>query len=184
MCIEGESGLRACLPRSSIAHWNRSIGELFLTNGTKYKLFSGDKPDGLRGYQHHRMWWDELAKFMYAQEAWTQGQLGLRLGEDPRNVVTTTPRPIPLIRSLVDRDNVVVTTGSTFDNAANLSESFLEEVRREYEGTKLGEQELYGRIVEPDGESIFQRSGGSRQRQGMIRTLVRSRIGYVVVTCW
>ncbi len=60
VCIEGESGLMSCLPEESVQHWNRSIGELFLTNGAKYKVYSGDKPDGLRGYQHHRMWWDEL----------------------------------------------------------------------------------------------------------------------------
>jgi phage terminase large subunit-like protein len=157
VCIEGESGLLSCLPRSSIKHWNRSIGELFLNNRTKYKVFSGDKPDGMRGYQHHRMWWDELAKFLYPDEAWNQGQLGLRSGRDPRNVVTTTPRPIPLIRDLVERENVVVTSGSTFDNAENLAESFLDEVRRQYEGTKLGDQELHGKIVDLDGESIFKR---------------------------
>jgi phage terminase large subunit-like protein len=157
VCIEGESGLLSCLAHSSVKHWNRSLGELFLTNGTKYKLFSGDKPNGLRGYQHHRMWWDELAKFIYADEAWTQGQLGLRLGENPQNIVTTTPKPIELIRALVERENVVITAGSTFDNAANLSDTFLEEVRMLYEGTKLGDQELYGKIVLLDGESVFKR---------------------------
>jgi phage terminase large subunit-like protein len=155
VCIEGESGLLSVLPPSSVRHWNRSIGELYLTNDTKYRLFSGDKPDGLRGYQFHRLWWDELAKFIYAQEAWNQGQLGLRLGSDPRNVVTTTPRPILLIRDLVERENVVVTAGSTFDNEANLAPSFIEEIRRQYEGTKLGDQELHGKIVLLDGESYF-----------------------------
>jgi phage terminase large subunit-like protein len=157
ICVEGESGLLSCLPRSAVRHWNRSIGELFLANGTKYRLFSGDKPDNMRGYQHHRMWWDELAKFMYPEEAWTQGQLGLRLGDDPQNVVTTTPRPIPLIQELVERDNVVITSGSTFDNEENLAESFIEEVRLRYEGTKLGAQELYGQIVYLDDESAFKR---------------------------
>lgn len=165
VCIEGDSGLFGVLPYDSIKHWNRSLGELFLTNGTKYKLFSGDKPRGLRGYQHHRMWWDELAKFMYADEAWTQGQLGLRLGEMPQNVVTTTPQPIELIRDLVERQNVVVTSGSTFDNAANLSESFLDEVRVLYEGTPLGDQELYGQIVLLDGEAIFKRDWFPRYSQ-------------------
>ncbi len=147
VCIEGESGLISCLPEDSVAHWNRSIGELFLTNGTKYKVYSGDKPDGLRGYQHHRAWTDELAKFRYARETWTQLQLGLRLGDDPRNVVTTTPRPMDLLRDLMDRDNVHVTRGSTFDNAANLAPAFIEEVRRRYEGTRVGRQELYGEYL-------------------------------------
>jgi hypothetical protein len=155
VCIEGESGLLSCLSPESVRHWNRSLGELFLTNNTKYKLFSGDKPNGLRGYQHHRLWWDELAKYMYADEAWTQGQLGLRLGDKPQNIVTTTPKPIELIKDLVERENVVVTGGSTFDNRANLSDSFLDEVRMLYEGTPLGDQELHGQIVLLDGESIF-----------------------------
>ncbi len=157
VCVEGESGLLSVLPTSSVRHWNRSLGELILTNGTGYRLYSGDRPNQLRGPQHHRAWTDELAKYQYPDETWTQLQLGLRLGGDPRNVVSTTPRPIPLIKDLVGRDNVVVTAGSTFDNAENLAESFLAEVRLQYEGTKLGEQELYGRIVELDGEAIFQR---------------------------
>lgn len=156
-CIEGESGLLGVLPENSIKLWNRSIGELILTNKTRYKIFSGDKPRQLRGPQHHRAWWDELAKYEYPEEAWTQGQLGLRLGENPQNVVTTTPQPIPLIKDLVERENVVVTTGSTYDNAANLADSFLDEVRRQYEGTKLGEQELHGKIVDWDGEAVFKR---------------------------
>lgn len=157
VCIEGESGLFGVLPYDSIKHWNRSLGELVLTNGTRYKTYSGDKPNQLRGPQHSRAWTDELAKFMYAEESWTQLQLGLRIGNNPQCVVTTTPRPIPLIRELVERDNVVITTGSTFDNAANLADSFLAEVRLRYEGTKLGEQELFGKIVELDGESAFKR---------------------------
>lgn len=157
VCIEGESGLLSVLPQGSIRHWNRSLGELVLNNGTRYKLYSGDKPNQLRGPQHHRAWSDELAKYIYADETWNQLQLGLRLGDNPQNIVTTTPRPIELIRDLVERDNVVVTTGSTFDNTANLSESFIEEVRRQYEGTKLGDQELYGRIVLLDGDTYFKR---------------------------
>jgi phage terminase large subunit-like protein len=157
VCFEGESGLLSVLPESSIRHWNRSIGEMFLNNGTRYKLYSGDRPRQLRGPQHHRMWWDELAKYEYPDEAWTQGQLGLRLGDNPQNVVATTPKPIPLIKELAESENVVVTSGSTYDNASNLAESFLDEVRRLYEGTKLGDQELHGKIVDLDGESIFKR---------------------------
>jgi len=157
VCIEGESGLISCLPEDSIQHWNRSIGELFLTNGTKYKIYSGDKPDGLRGYQHHRCWTDELAKFRYARETWTQLQLGLRLGDDPRNVVTTTPRPMALLKDLMDRDNVHVTRGSTFDNAANLAPAFIEEVRRRYEGTRVGQQELHGIYLDDVPGALFSR---------------------------
>lgn len=162
VCVEGESGLLACLPDDAVKLWNRSMGELFLTNRTKYKIFSGDKPDSTRGYQHHRMWWDELAKFRYAKEAWTQGQLGLRLGDDPRNVVTTTPKPRTLIRDLLDRaitdGTVHVTRGSTFDNADNLAQTFLDEVRRRYEGTRVGRQELYGEYLDDVPGALWTRA--------------------------
>jgi phage terminase large subunit-like protein len=148
VCIEGESGLLSCLPDSSVALWNRSMGEMFLTNGTRYKIYSGDKPDQLRGPQHHRAWCDELAKWRYMREAWTQLMLGLRLGENPQAIVTTTPRPVSLLREIRGRTRTIVTTGSTFDNAANLSESFLDEIREQYEGTRVGRQELYAEILD------------------------------------
>lgn len=158
VCVEGESGLLACLPDPIVGHWNRSLGELVLTNGTIYKLFSGDKPDGLRGYQFHRAWTDELAKFRYARETWTQLQLGLRLGDDPRNVVTTTPRPIALLRDLTKRENVHVTRGSTFDNAANLAAPFVAEIRARYEGTRVGRQEIDGLILDEVPGALWTRA--------------------------
>jgi phage terminase large subunit-like protein len=134
-CVEGESGLLSCLPPHVVSIWNRSLGELILTNGTRYKLFSADQPDRLRGPQHHRAWCDELA-------AWGEGtkerdwpaaydmlMFGLRLGDDPRCVVTTTPRPTKLIRSLMERrqdGTVAVTRGTTAENAANLAPAFLD----------------------------------------------------------
>lgn len=158
VCMEGESGLLACLPESIVEHWNRSLGELVLTNGTIYKLFSGDKPDGIRGYQFHRAWTDELAKMRYARETWTQLQLGLRLGDDPRNVVTTTPRPIALLRELVSRENVHVTRGSTFDNEANLAAPFIAEIRARYEGTRIGRQELGGELLDDLPGALWSRA--------------------------
>lgn len=148
VCIEGESGLLSCLPDESVAMWNRSMGELVLENATRYKIFSGDRPGQLRGPQHHRAWCDELAKWRYMREAWIQLQLGLRLGENPQTLVTTTPKPVALLRELLARENTHVTTGSTFDNAANLSASFLDEVREQYEGTRVGRQELYAEILD------------------------------------
>ena len=158
VCFEGESGLLACLPESSVRLWNRSIGELFLSNGTKYKVFSGDKPGGLRGYQHNRAWVDELAKFRYARETWTQLMLGLRSGENPQVVVTTTPRPISLLKDLRKRENTHVTTGSTFDNAANLAAPFLQEIRERYEGTRVGRQELYAEILDDVPGALWTRA--------------------------
>lgn len=158
VCIEGESGLLSCLPRSSVATWNRSLGELVLENGTRYKIYSGDKPDQLRGPQHHRAWCDELAKYRYARETWQQLALGLRLGDRPQAIITTTPRPLSLLKEIRDRPSTHVTTGSTFDNAANLSESFLEEVEGQYANTRIGRQELYAEILDDVPGALWTRA--------------------------
>lgn len=153
-CAEGESGILNVLRRyKMLKDWNRSLGEILLTNGSRIKLFSADKPDRFRGPQHHGAWCDELAAYRYT-DAWDQLQFGLRLGSQPRVIVTTTPRPTSLIRALANREDgsVVVTRGSTFDNAANLAPTALADLKLRYEGTRLGRQELYGEIIdEVDG---------------------------------
>jgi phage terminase large subunit-like protein len=146
-CVEGESGLLACLPREDVRLWNRSLSELYLKNGTKFKLFSSDEPERLRGPQHHRAWCDELAAFRDF-DTWDMLQMTLRLGESPQTVVTTTPRPVRLMRELLKRPDVVVTRGSTWDNAENLPQAALDALRRRYEGTRLGRQELEGQFLE------------------------------------
>ena len=130
-----------------IHRWNRSLGELDLRNGSKIKLFSAEEPERLRGPQHHGAWCDELAAWRY-DDAWTQLQFGLRLGQTPQTVVTTTPKPRKLLRSLIDRDTSIVTTGSTFENADNLSPAALEELRTLYDGTRTGRQELHGELLD------------------------------------
>lgn len=145
-CIEGDSGLLNVLPREAVQTWNRSLGELILVNGTRYKTFSADEPERLRGPQHHRAWADELAAWRYP-EAWDQLMFGLRLGEHPQAVVTTTPKPTPLVKALVAAKTSHVTRGSTFDNAANLAASALAMLKQKYEGTRLGRQELDAEIL-------------------------------------
>ena len=148
VCVEGESGIKPILDRYRMIHrWNRSLGEIDLTNGSKIKMFSADEPERLRGPQHHGAWCDELAAWRY-EAAWDQLRFGLRLGELPRVIVTTTPKPIPLVRRLQGLDSTIVTRGSTFDNASNLSAIALEEFQARYEGTRLGRQELFGEILE------------------------------------
>jgi phage terminase large subunit-like protein len=110
-CIEGDSGLLNVLPREAVQTWNRSLGELILINGTRYKAFSADEPERLRGPQHHRAWADELAAWRYP-EAWDQLMFGLRLGDHPQAVVTTTPKPTPLVKALVAAKTSFVTRGS------------------------------------------------------------------------
>jgi phage terminase large subunit-like protein len=165
-CVEGDSGILGVLHRyGAVLNWNRSLGELLLTNGSIIKLFSADKPDRLRGPQHHGAWCDELAAFRYS-DTWDQLQLGLRLGEKPRVIVTTTPRPTPLIRSLAGRTDgsVALTRGSTFDNAANLAPSALLEFQARYDGTRLGRQELFGEILEDTEGALWTRGLIDRNR--------------------
>lgn len=149
-CFEGESGVLSVLKRYGLyseQEYNRSRTKINLPNGSMIKGFSAEEPDTLRGPQHHGAWCDELAAWEY-EDTWDQLQFGLRLGENPRVVVTTTPRPTQLIRDLVSRSTTHVTRGSTFDNAANLSSIALAELQARYNETRLGRQELYGEILE------------------------------------
>ncbi len=155
-CVEGDSGLLGVLPPELVETWNRSLGELILTNGARFKTFSADEPDRFRGPQHHRAWADELAAWKYP-EAWDQLQFGLRLGQHPQVVATTTPRPTPLIRSLVVSPTVRLTRGSTFDNAANLAPSALAELKARFDGTRLGRQELYAEVLDEAEGALWTR---------------------------
>lgn len=125
------------------------MGEIKLTNGSSIKLFSAQEPDRLRGPQFHGAWCDELAAWDYP-DTWDQLQFGLRLGTHPQTIVTTTPRPVPLIKNLLARTDgsVHVVRGSTFDNAKNLAPSALAQLRSRYEGTRLGRQELFAEVLE------------------------------------
>jgi len=157
-CIEGESGLRAICKDGEITKWNRSLGELEFSSGARVKLFSGDQPDRLRGPQHYAIWFDELAAFKYAQQAWDMAMFGLRLGDNPRSIVTTTPRPVPLIRRLLTDATTHVTKGSTYDNRANLAPAFFAEIVSRYEGTRLGRQELEAELLEDVEGALWTRT--------------------------
>lgn len=147
--VEGESGITAKAPP-----WNRPKYEpskrrvTWPKTGAMATLFSGDEPDRLRGPQHHFAWVDELAAFNHANEAWAMLMMGLRLGSQPRAFVSTTPRPIPLIRKLVADETTHVTRGSTYDNKANLAPTFLSQILKQYEGTRLGRQEIQGVVLD------------------------------------
>jgi phage terminase large subunit-like protein len=134
------------IPKSCIETWNRSLGELILANGSRFKLFGAEEPERLRGPQHHRAWCDELAAWRYP-ETWDQVLFGLRLGGNPQAVVTTTPKPTPLMKALSRSKSALLTRGSTFDNADNLSKSALDQLRARYDGTRLGRQELNAELL-------------------------------------
>ena len=160
VCAEGESGIINILRSYGVlSDYNRSQGAIALTNGSRIKLFSADEPDRLRGPQHHGAWCDELAAWRYP-DTWDQLQFGLRLGDHPKTIITTTPRPIPLIRNLSERTDgtVKVVRGSTFDNAANLAPQALLELKARYDGTRLGRQELYGEVLEDTEGALWTRA--------------------------
>jgi len=145
--VEGESGLLAIAPPWDRPEYEPSKRRLTWENGAIATTYSADEPERLRGPQHDFAWCDELAAWRYP-EAWDMLMFGLRLGDDPRAVVTTTPRPTKLIKALVADPKVVVTRGSTYDNKFNLAPAFLDQIVRRYEGTRLGRQELDAEILE------------------------------------
>lgn len=148
ICIEGESGILQILEEYGvIAKYNSSNGLIRLTNKSRIKIYSGDTPKRLRGPQHHGAWIDELAAFDYPQDAFDMLQFGLRLGDHPFTIVTTTPKPIAIIKDLIKRDDWFIDRGSTFDNQANLPASTIANLRAKYENTRLGRQELYAEIL-------------------------------------
>lgn len=165
VCMEGESGLLAVMPTDALGKsgkYNRSLGQLRLQNGSMAFSFSGTDPEKLRGFQSHYLWMDELAAWQYEQATFDMALMGLRLGLHPRIVITTTPKPSPLVVDLVNRsrkepDKVRITTGSTFDNAANLPDSQLAALRARYEGTTLGRQELYAELILDDPNALWKR---------------------------
>lgn len=157
-CFEGVSGLCNVIPSICIRTWNRSLGELILWNDARFKAFSAEEPERLRGPQHHRAWCDEIGVWKYATETWDNLQFGLRLGLTPRTIVTTTPRPTELIRTILKDKGTVTTTESTFANSANLSESALNKLRERYEGTRLGRQELEAELLDDAPGALWRRA--------------------------
>ena len=145
--VEGESGLLSIGQEEDRPDYEPSLHRLTWPNGAVGTLFSADEPNRLRGPQHDLAWCDELAAWRHP-EAWDMLLMGLRLGDNPRAVVTTTPRPIRLIRGLVADPTVAVTRGRTLDNAGHLAPAFLAEIVRRYEGTRLGRQELDAEILD------------------------------------
>jgi predicted phage terminase large subunit-like protein len=154
--VEGESGLLAIAPPDDRPCYEPSQRRLTWPNGAVATTFSADEPDRLRGPQHDFAWCDELAAWRYP-EAWDMLTFGLRLGNDPRAVVTTTPRPNRLIRGLLADPKVILTHGRTAENWANLAAAFLDQIVRRYEGTRLGRQELDAEILDDLPGALWQR---------------------------
>lgn len=156
--IEGESGLLAVC-RADRPTYEPSKRRLTFPNGAIATLYSAEEADRLRGPQHHALWCDELAAWKNAQAVWDMAMFGLRLGKRPRAIVTTTPKPIPLLRALAKRQgqDVAITRGRTADNADNLAPTFLNAIVGRYAGTRLGRQELEAELLEDTPGALWTR---------------------------
>lgn len=157
-CFEGDSGLIAVIPPSLIADYNKSLHEIKLINGSFIKGIAASEPERFRGGQWHGAWLDELAAWDYLQDAWDMIMFAVRLGNRTRIIASTTPKPKPLIMELLDRegDDVAVTKASTYVNVKNLAPSFQKQILQ-YEGTKLGRQEIHAEIIDPEEGGIVKR---------------------------
>ncbi len=155
--IEGVSGLLGVHAAHERPEWRSSLGQLEWPNGAMAQVFSASEPDSLRGPQFEAAWCDELAKWPEPERAWDMLQFALRLGALPRQVVTTTPRPIPLLKSIIEDAMTVTTRARTADNAANLADGFVSEMTRRYAGTALGRQELDGEIIDERAGALWRR---------------------------
>jgi len=173
--VEGESGLLAIGPPGERPQYEPSKRRLTWPNGAVGTLFSAEDPDQLRGPQCEFAWCDELASWR-RPESWDMLLFGLRLGDDPRAVVTTTPRPTKEIKGLIADPMTHVTTGSTYENRENLAEAFFEQIIRKYEGTRLGRQELLAEIIDDNPGALWNR-GMIQIFTGELPALVRVVVG-------
>lgn len=155
--IDGVSGI-CRIARRFRPDFEASRRRLVWPNGAMAQIFSSEDPESLRGPQFHFAWADELAKWKYAQETWDMLQFGLRLGDAPRQLITTTPRPIALLKTIMADPGSVVVRMPTFANAANLAPGFIDALNQRYGGTRLGRQELDGELIAQREDSLWKRA--------------------------
>lgn len=162
--VTGESGILNSFPPHIKPKYEPSKRKLTFPNGAVAFTFSADDPERLRGYQYDFLYMDELAAWKYQQESFDMAMFGLRLGKNPRAVITTTPKPTKIIKDLIKDDGVKLTTGSTFENKDNLAKPFLNQILNRYENTRLGAQEIYGQILNEVEGALWNRSLLERDR--------------------
>jgi phage terminase large subunit-like protein len=175
--IEGPSGILSVSPRGERPLWVPSRRRLEWANGAVAYAFSAEDPEQLRGPQFDAAWCDELAKWKHPDLTFDMLQFGLRLGPRPRQLVTTTPRPIALIKRLVADPRTAVTRAGTQANAAHLSPAFLDEVLGRYAGTRLGRQEIDGEIIEDRADALWSRAAIEAARVAAAPALMRVVVG-------
>lgn len=170
--VEGISGVLATAPRGFVPRYEPSKRKITWPNGAYALCLGADEPELFRGKNSAWAWADEVASWR-KRDAWDQLLLGLRVGPHPRCVVTTTPKPTPLIREILAEPNAVDTRGSTYDNAANLAPAFLRKVLAKYEGTTLGAQELHGELIGDTPGALWTRTTLDTHRVREAPDLVR-----------
>lgn len=178
--VDGESGIMAVCPRDERPRHNSSKRRLEWPNGAVSLLFSAEEPDRLRGKQHSKLACDELAAWRYP-DTWDQAKFGLRLGNRPQIIVSTTPRPTPVIRDLIADPRTHITRGKTRDNIANLAATFIHAITRKYEGTRLGRQELDAELLEDVPGALWTREMFDRPGFRMKRSDIPCDLLRVVV---
>jgi len=179
ICFQGESGIMSVLDRNLLSEsgYNKSESEIEFFNNSKIVGISASEPDRLRGVQFHRVWCDELASWRY-REAFDNLMMALRLGESPKCIITTTPRPTELIKELAVRSDTKVIKGNTFENMDNLAPSAIKMLKERYEGTRLGRQELYAEILEDVEGALFHSTNIEESRIEVTPDMQR-----IVVSC-
>ena len=171
--IEGESGILAITPYDERPRYLAYKRQLVWPNGAQSLLFSAEEPERLRGKQHQKLWADEIASWQYAEDAWNQAMFGLRIGDNPQVVVTTTPRPTKTVRALIADPNTVVTRGTTYENRANLADAFYAKIIKKYEGSRLGRQELLAEVLDDNPGALFRLSDIDGARVATLPPLTR-----------
>jgi phage terminase large subunit-like protein len=156
--VEGESGIMACSPPWFRPKFEPAKRRLTWPNGAIAVLYTADEPERLRGPQHDAAWADEIMAWRFMQEAYDNLQFGLRLGQHPRQLITSTPKPLKLLREIEADPNTVVTIGTTYENRDNLAPTFLSKVITKYEGTRLGRQELDAEILDDNPSALWKRA--------------------------
>jgi phage terminase large subunit-like protein len=174
--VEGESGLLAVAQQGERLRWRSTTGELEFPSGAHAYVYSAETPDVLRGPQHHAAWCDELGKWRRGNAVWNNLMMGMRLGDAPRTLVTTTPAPTPLMRHVGKVTGLVETRGRTDDNV-HLPEAYLQMMREAYAGTRLGRQELNGELIEDVAGALWSRALIERCRTEAAPEIVRVVVG-------
>lgn len=171
--VEGESGLLSVCWEKDRLYSGDLIGrpiyepskrQVIWENGAIAKLYSAEEPDRLRGPQHDGGWCDEITSWTKMEGTWDMYQFGLRLGDRPQTIITTTPKPSKFLKKLMANKSTVITTGSTYENQENLAPTFLQTVKEQYEGTRLGRQELYAEILDDVVGALWQQDDIDKTR--------------------